>query len=102
MSQKLTRAVLLALSLTAFVGRVAAAEPPTNAFGIPIAPESGMASIHQWGGVDDQFAVNPDEGQVPATKPHHMAAPKDDADSEADANEPEGEDPDHFDEILPV
>ena len=102
--------VLAAVSLAAMNGPVAAAarpEPQVNAFGIPVAPQSGNASIKQWGGMDDQFAVNPDGDEAPAPKSHaHVSPPmaqnQNDSDADADANDPGDPDPDHFDEVLPI
>jgi hypothetical protein len=80
-----------------------AAEPAVNSFGLPISPQGGNASIHQWGGVDDKFAVNPDGDEAPALKSHAMSGmAKNQDDSDADANDPGDPDPDHFDEILAI
>jgi hypothetical protein len=78
-----------------------AAELAVNTFGIPIAPRGGTASIHQWGGVDDAFAVNPDGGEAPAPSKHSMAPLAQNQD-DSDDNDPGGPDPDHFDEILQI
>ena len=98
--------VLAAASLAALTGRVSAAtapEPQVNAFGSPLAPQGGNTSIHQWGGVDDKFAVNPDGDEAPAPRGHAMSPmAKDQDDSDADANDPGDPDPDHFDEVLPI
>lgn len=100
--------VLAAASLAAMIGPVSAAspaEPQVNVFGIPVAPQGGNTSIHQWGGVDDKFAVNPDGDEAPAPKAHAMspmAKDQDDSDSDADANDPGDPDPDHFGEVLPI
>jgi hypothetical protein len=95
--------VLAAASLAATIASpVFAAEPVMNAFGIPIAPRGGNVSIHQWGGVDDQFAVNPDGDAAPAPAAQPMS-PANGADDEADADSNnQGGDPgtDHSDEIL--
>jgi len=77
-----------------------AAEAAVNQFGLPIAPQGGKASIHQWGGVDDAFAVNPDGDQAPM-RPHHHAGPL--AQSQDDQGDDPGDpDPDHADEVLPI
>ncbi|MFL5237478.1 MAG: hypothetical protein ACJ8EL_07720 [Rhizomicrobium sp.] len=97
--------VLAALAAGALAASFAtfafAAEHPTNSFGIPIAPQGGTASIHQWGGVDDRFAVNPDGDSAPARphqKPSALASDQDDG----NADDPGDPDPDHFDEVLPI
>ena len=77
-----------------------AAEPAADNSGIPIAPQAGNASIHQWGGVDDSFAVNPDGDEALAPGRHKvspLAQNQDDSD-----DDPGDPDPDHFDEILPI
>jgi hypothetical protein len=93
--------VLAAGTLAAMVGIPASAgEPAVNQFGIPIAPQGGNASIHQWGGVDDAFAVNPDGDDAPARQHHHagpLAQNQDDQD-----NDPGDPDPDHLDEVLSI
>jgi hypothetical protein len=95
--------VLAAASLAAAIASpVLAAEPVTNTFGMPIAPRGGNVSIHQWGGVDDKFAVNPDGDTALSPAPKAMS-PTNGVDDEADAdsNDQDG-DPgtDHSDEIL--
>jgi hypothetical protein len=77
------------------------AELLTNTFGIPVAPQGGNASIHQWGGVDDAFAVDPDGDEAPPPgkrKISPLAQNQDDTDD----NDPGDPDPDHVDEILPI
>jgi hypothetical protein len=93
--------VFAAGALAALVGGpVAAAEPAVNQFGLPIAPQGGKASIHQWGGLDDAFAVNPDGDQTPV-RPHRHAGPL--AQSHDDQDDDPGDpDPDHGDEVLPI
>ena len=93
--------VLAAGALAASFTCAFAAEHATNSFGIPIAPQGGNASIHQWGGIDDGFAVNPDGDSAPA-RPHgkssSLASDQDDA-NDSDPGDP---DADHFDEVLPI
>ena len=79
---------------------VLAAEPAMNSFGFAVAPQGGNASIHQWGGVDDMFAVNPDGEEAPSPasrKASPLAQNQDDA-----QNDPGDPDPDHVDEVLPI
>jgi hypothetical protein len=79
---------------------VSAAEPALNSFGFAVAPQGGNASIHQWGGVDDSFAVNPDGEPAPAPsngKAASLAQNQDDA-----QNDPGDPDADHTDEVLPI
>ena len=78
-----------------------AAEPAADNSGIPIAPQGGNASVHQWGGVDDAFAVNPDGDEAPAPGKHKVSPLAQNQD-DSDDNDPGGPDPDHFDEILPI
>ena len=93
--------VLAAGALAAMVSvPVSAAELAVNQFGLPIAPQGGNASIHQWGGVDDAFAVNPDGGEAPA-RPHHRAGPLAQNQDDQD-NDPGDPDPDHAEEILSI
>jgi hypothetical protein len=93
--------VLVAGTLAAIVSVPAsAAEPAVGRFGIPIAPQGGNASIHQWGGVDDAFAVSPDGDQVPA-RPHRHLGPLAQNQDDAD-NDPGDPDPDHVDEVLGI
>ncbi|HEX3652922.1 MAG TPA: hypothetical protein VHU18_08880 [Rhizomicrobium sp.] len=77
------------------------AELVTNNFGIPVAPQGGNASIHQWGGVDDSFAVNPDGDEAPPPGKHKVSPLAQNQD-DSDDNDPGDPDPDHFDEILPI
>lgn len=91
--------LLAAAAVAALVVPASAAELPTNAFGLPVAPQGGKASIHQWGGLDDKFAVNPDGDEAPARAPHHAGAM---AQSQDDANDPDDPDTDHGDEVLPI
>jgi len=94
--------VLAAGTLAAsFVTSAFAAERAENSFGIPIAPQGGSASIHQWGGIDDGFAVNPDGDSAPA-QPHPKSSSLASDQDEANAGDPGDPDPDHFDEVLPI
>ncbi|MBV9570673.1 MAG: hypothetical protein JO056_05475 [Alphaproteobacteria bacterium] len=95
-------ACMLAAVLAAAIVWPASAEPTMNAFGIPVAPNGGSTSIHQWGGIDDVFAVDPDGGEAQSHASHKSASPlaKDQQDSDSgDSDEP---DADHIGEILPI
>jgi hypothetical protein len=78
-----------------------AADLVMNSFGIPVAPQGGNASVHQWGGVDDAFAVNPDGEDAPVPAKHKMSPLAQNQD-DSDDNDPGDPDPDHFDEVLPI
>src|ERR1051326_7966922 len=95
-------AVLLAAGILAATvsGPASVAEPAVNQFGLPIAPQGGNASIHQWGGVDDGFAVNPDGDEAPVRPHRHVGALAQDQDDQD--NDPGDPDPDHFDEDLAI
>jgi hypothetical protein len=96
--------VLAAGVLAAMVSVPAsAAQPAVNHLGIPIAPEGGNASVHQWGGVDDAFAVNPDGDEAPV-RAHRQFGPlaHDQDDQEQDQDDPGDPDTDHSDEILAI
>jgi hypothetical protein len=93
---------VLAAALAASVALPASAmETAVNTFGLPIAPQGGNASIHQWGGLDDSFAVNPDGDQAPAHA-NRKASPLAQNQDDQDDNDPGDPDPDHFDEVLPI
>lgn len=92
--------LLAAAAVAAMVVPASAGEPPVNAFGLPIAPQAGKASIHQWGGLDDKFAVNPDGDEAPVRMTHGAAGPM--AQSQDDSNDPDDPDTDHADEILAI
>jgi hypothetical protein len=93
--------VLAAGTLAALVSVPASAVgPAVNQFGLPISPQGGNASIHQWGGVDDAFAVSPDGEQAPV-RPHHSAGPLAQSQDDQD-DDPGAPDPDHGDEVLPI
>ena len=95
--------VVLAAGIVAasFVTFAFAAEQATNSFGIPIAPQGGNASIHQWGGVDDGFAVNPDGDSAPA-RPHGKSSSLASDQDNANDGDPGDPDADHLDEVLPI
>ena len=93
--------VLAAASMAAMIVPAFAAEPASSAFGLPIAPNGGKASIHQWGGIDDPFAVNPD-GDDAAAKPARSFSPMAQDQSAEDSDDPGDPDTDHFDEVLPI
>lgn len=80
----------------------ASAETAVNTFGIPVAPNGGNASIHQWGGVDDSFAVNPDAEDAPVRAPRKSASPLAKDQQDADSGAPDDPDSDHFGEILTI
>jgi hypothetical protein len=92
--------LLAAAAVAALVVPASAAEPPVNNLGLPIAPQGGKASLHQWGGLDDKFAVNPDGDEAPARAPHRGAGPM--AQSQDDSNDPDDPDTDHVDEVLAI
>jgi hypothetical protein len=96
--------VFAASALAATVaGPAFAGEPALNSFGLPIAPQGGNTSIHQWGGIDDTFAVNPDGDEAPV-RPHHghANALAQNQDDDADGDDPGDPDADHENEILPI
>jgi hypothetical protein len=96
--------VVLALaagSMAALFSLSASAAMPHNQTGIPVAPNGGNASVKQWGGVDDVFAVNPDGDAEAAMPPRHRSAITDDQggqDSDSDGDP----DTDHDSEVLPI
>lgn len=79
---------------------VSAAAPAVNAFGLPIAPQGGNASIHQWGGIDDSFAVNPDGDEAPV-KAHKNASALAQNQDDTDDGDP-GDPGPAVDEVLPI
>jgi len=89
-------------AVAAFVS-LSAEAAGTNHMGIPIAPGGGKTSLHQWGGVDDAFAVNPD-GEADAVAPQKAGKPSGMAQSQDDQDSDDGDDPDagHGDEVLAV
>ena len=95
--------VLAVGALAAMVSVSASAlEPAVNHLGIPIAPQGGNTSIHQWGGVDDAFAVNPDGNDTPVRAHHHPSALAQNQDDQDRDNDPGDPDPDHSDEVLGI
>lgn len=93
--------VLAAGALAAIVSVPASAAGfPVNQFGLPIAPQGGNTSIHQWGGMDDAFAVNPDGAPAPV-RPHPGVGPLAQNQDDED-NDPGAPDPDHVDEVLEI
>ena len=90
-------ALAVTMALPAF-----AAEPPLNAFGLPIAPQGGKTSIHQWGGVDDAFAVSPDGDEAPVRSHHGRADALAENQDDPDDDIPGDPDTDHENEILPI
>ena len=93
--------VLAAASLAAMIVPATAGEPTATALGLPIAPNGGNASIHQWGGIDDSFAVNPDGDAAPAKTSHKFAPMAQDGDDQ-DSDDPGDPDTDHAGEVLPA
>jgi hypothetical protein len=65
--------LLAAASLAAMIVPASAGEPALTSSGLPIAPNGGKASLHQWGALDDAFAVNPDGDVAPAKPTQHFA-----------------------------
>jgi hypothetical protein len=94
-------AFLAAAMVAALVVPAAADESVASGFGLPIAPNGGKASIHQWGALDDAFAVNPDGDDAPA-KPTHKFAPMVQDQEDQSGDDPGDPDPDHAGEVLPV
>ena len=90
---------LAAAAVAMLVVPASAGESPVNNFGLPIAPHGGKTSIHQWGGVDDKFAVNPDGDSAPAPAPRSAAGAM-------AQSQDEGDDPDdpgaNEDEVLAI
>lgn len=80
---------------------VSAAQPSVNSFGLPIAPQGGKASIHQWGGVDDSFAVNPDGDAAPPPRSHHQGSALAQNQEDSDDDDPGDPGPDDQ-EVLPI
>lgn len=94
--------LLAAASMAAMIVPAAAAEPAASPLGLPIAPNGGNASIHQWGGIDDAFAVNPDGDEAPAKAAHKFAPMAQDQDDQDSDNGPDDPDSDHAGEVLPI
>jgi hypothetical protein len=94
-------ALVAATSAALFVVPASAGQPANSPFGLPIAPNAGKASIHQWGGIDDAFAVNPDGDEAPARAPHKVAPMAQSQDDQV-GDDPGDPDTDHADEILPT
>jgi len=93
---------LAAGTLAAFFSLpVSAAQPSVNSFGLPVAPQGGNASIHQWGGVDDSFAVNPDGDEAPARSHHHAPSALAQNQQDSDDDDPGDPGPDDL-EVLPI
>jgi hypothetical protein len=93
--------VLAAISLAVMIVPASAGETAASAAGIPIAPNGGNASVHQWGGMDDTFAVNPDGDEAPAKHSHKFAPMAQDQDDQ-DSDDPGDPDSDHAGEVLPA
>jgi hypothetical protein len=94
-------AFLAAAMVVAMAVPAAADESAASAFGLPIAPNGGNASIHQWGALDDSFAVNPDGDEVPAKSAHKFAPMAQDQEAQEgdDSGDPDSE---HAGEVLPT
>lgn len=93
--------VFAVIAVAAMVTPAAADESAVSSSGLPIAPNGGKASIHQWGAIDDAFAVNPDGESAPA-KSAHSLSPTAQGQDAPDSNDPGDPDPDHFGEILAI
>jgi hypothetical protein len=96
--------VVLALAaggMAALFSLSALAAMPLAKNGIPIAPNGGNASVKQWGGVDDAFAVNPDGDADAAIPPRHHSAITEDQSSQ-DSDSDGDPDADHDGEVLPI
>lgn len=89
--------VFAVITVAAMATPAAADEFAVSSLGLPIAPNGGKASIHQWGAMDDAFAVNPDGESAPAKSAHSLSPTAQDQD--AQDGDP---DPDHFGEILAI
>jgi len=97
----MSRIALAAVAAVLLSGSVAVAEPHSQ-MGMAISPNGGNASIHQWGGIDDAFSVNPDGDANADAKPHGAASM---AHNQDDNSGDDGDgDPgtDHSDEILRI
>ena len=96
-------ALALAAGMVALFSVSAMAADPKLQMGIPVSPNGGTTSIHQWGGVDDAFSVDPDGGPK-SDRPSQHAAPmahnQDDQDSDGDGDGDPGMD--HSDEVLSI
>lgn len=93
--------VLAAAGLAAMIIPASAGEPARSVFGLPTAPNGGNTSIHQWGGIDDSFAVNPDGDEAPIEHPQKFAPMAQDQDDQ-DSDGPDDPDTDHVGEVLPT
>ncbi|HEY4115441.1 MAG TPA: hypothetical protein VGM17_15400 [Rhizomicrobium sp.] len=92
---------LAAGGMAALFSLSAFAAVPHTQMGIPISPNGGKASVKQWGGVDDSFAVDPN-GDVEATAPpRHGSATMEDQGSQ-DSDSDDNPDADHADDVLPI
>ena len=91
---------LASSALVALISLPASAAPAVSRNGMPIAPNGGKASIHQWGGVDDTFAVSPD-GDVD-TQVNKKAGPMAQSQGDADDDDPGDPDADHETEVLAI
>jgi hypothetical protein len=87
-------------ALVALISLPASAAQNVGKNGMPISPNGGKASIHQWGGMDDAFAVSPDgeDAKADAKKAGPMAQSQGDADDQ-DGDDPDG---DHESEVLAI
>jgi len=80
----------------------ASAEPVVSTFGLPIAPNGGNASLHQWGALDDAFAVNPDGDEAPVKPSKHFAPMAQDQGDQAGDDDPGDPGVDLDNEILAI
>jgi hypothetical protein len=91
---------LVSGAVVALISLPASAGQSVGKNGMPIAPNGGKASIHQWGGTDDTFAVSPD-GDVDA-QVNKKAGPMAQSQGDADDDDPGDPDGDHEAEVLAI
>ena len=95
-------ALALAAGVAALFSVSAMAAAPKLQMGIPVAPNGGNASIDQWGGIDDAFAVDPDGGAKAAPSAHNHAPMAHNQGDENSDGDDDGPDTDHSDEVLRI
>ena len=86
-------------ALAALVSLSVSAAPAVTKNGLPVAPNGGKTSIHQWGGIDDAFAVSPDGDEAAGPS---KAAPITRSQDDADDDDPGDPDADHDSEVLAI
>ena len=94
--------VLAAACMAATLVPAFAGEPALTSSGLPIAPNGGNASLHQWGALDDAFAVNPDGDAAPAKPTQHIAPMAQDQGDQAGDDDPGDPGVDLDNEILAI